>query len=308
MVLWANQTSFLLWPETLGEVAMTPLPCKPQGKVIKFNRSCPWFSKNHKRVIKFNTSPTSKQKVYGGYHQMLPYFFPNVPITSSSLLAGKLVPEHLMDKYDGILWAILGNNVMWAHRVAIWEMSRCSPLWQSAQNLNAGLKMMTRRENFGKKSIRDILGVNLMHFVHLFELSPNLSLRAAILLLSWFSILVLEETKFSFPINKMCALVIRVLRARPRGPRVFLLIGLSPVKAGPRATMDISIQNAHFKQWSFHQALYPGSDVLKESLLFKILCRIPFSLAYASYELCPKPHKGHKTSMSWFICFISIWC
>lgn len=29
-----------LWPEALGK-RVTPLPCKPQGKVIKFNRSCP---------------------------------------------------------------------------------------------------------------------------------------------------------------------------------------------------------------------------------------------------------------------------
>lgn len=129
---------------------------------------------------------------------------------------------------------------------------------------------------------------------------PTLAPRAAILLLSWFSILVLEETKFSFPINKMCALVIRVLRARPRGPTCFLAHWASPIKAGPRATMDIYTE-CSFQTMVFPSSLIPWLWCLERKLCFLRFCvRIPFLSAYASYELCPKPHKGHKTSKSWF--------
>ena len=102
-------------------------------------------------------------------------FFSNVPITSSSLLA-ETSSRTSNGQYDGILWAILGSNVMWAHLSCNLRNVKVLPFMAVCSKPIPGLKMKTR--NFGKKSRHVILGgegSTLMYSVHLFKLSPNLS-------------------------------------------------------------------------------------------------------------------------------------
>lgn len=106
--------------------------------------------------------------------------------------------------------------------------------WHSAQNQYQALY---GDEKFREKKNRLVIFLGQLWCILYNGLNcpPASAPGAVILLLSWFRILALEDTKFSFP--KMCALIMRVVQARLQRPICFLTHCASPVETGPGVTM-----------------------------------------------------------------------